>query len=203
MIFYGNPSTVAIRQSMTERKLGCITTPKQHNKIQEKWDVIADNGCFSGAWQHDRWLAYLDKLERSQIRFVVAPDVFVDGQECHNQTLEKWHIHKDEITSLGFQPAFVCQQGATTDSLPDANFYFIGGSTDFKLGKGLLIAKDLSDQGKWVHMGRVNSLKRLRLAKSVGCKSADGTYLVFGPNRNLPKLLSWVGEVNSQYSIPF
>lgn len=47
-------------------------------------------------------------------------------------------------------------------------------------------------------MGRVNSLRRLRLAQAMGCDSADGTYLAYGPDRNLPRLLGWLREINCQ-----
>ncbi len=30
-----------------------------------------------------------------------------------------------------------------------------------------------------------------RYAAAIGCDSADGTYLTFGPDVNLPRLLSW------------
>jgi hypothetical protein len=41
-------------------------------------------------------------------------------------------------------------------------------------------------------MGRVNSLRRLRYAADIGCDSVDGTYLAFGPDQNLPTLLTWI-----------
>jgi hypothetical protein len=44
----------------------------------------------------------------------------------------------------------------------------------------------------FVHMGRVNSLKRLRYAEFIGVDSADGTVLTFGPDRRLPEVLGWV-----------
>jgi hypothetical protein len=47
-------------------------------------------------------------------------------------------------------------------------------------------------------MGRVNSQERLRYARHIGCDSVDGTYLAFGPDRNLPRLLGWMAEVNDQ-----
>jgi hypothetical protein len=47
-------------------------------------------------------------------------------------------------------------------------------------------------RGKWVHMGRVNSERRFRYAHQVGCDSVDGTFLVFGPDKNLPRLRSWL-----------
>jgi hypothetical protein len=66
----------------------------------------------------------------------------------------------------------------------------IGGSTSWKLGPAAAsLAAQARRLGKWVHMGRVNSLKRLRYAASIGCDSADGTYLAFGPERNLSRLL--------------
>ncbi|GAA5200766.1 hypothetical protein GCM10023322_79340 [Rugosimonospora acidiphila] len=43
---------------------------------------------------------------------------------------------------------------------------------------------------------RVNSLRRLRPA-AVGCDSVYGTYLAYGPTRNLPHLLRWLAEVNA------
>ncbi len=64
------------------------------------------------------------------------------------------------------------------------------------------VARAITDEarrrGVWVHMGRVNSWARLRYARQTGCDSADGTYLAFGPSKNLPKLLRWLDEVNDQ-----
>jgi hypothetical protein len=39
-------------------------------------------------------------------------------------------------------------------------------------------------------------LKRLRYAASIGCHSVDGTFLAYGPDRNLPTLLRWLAAVN-------
>ena len=41
-------------------------------------------------------------------------------------------------------------------------------------------------------MGRVNSERRYRYAADIGCDSADGTYLTFGPDQNLPRLMAWI-----------
>ncbi len=45
--------------------------------------------------------------------------------------------------------------------------------------------------GKAIHVGRVNSFTRMAIANTFGAESADGTYLVFGPNTNLPKMKKW------------
>lgn len=65
--------------------------------------------------------------------------------------------------------------------------------TEWKEGdvsRGLI--REAKTRDKWVHMGRVNSQKRYRYAHALGCDSADGTYLVFGPDKNLPNLKAWL-----------
>lgn len=53
------------------------------------------------------------------------------------------------------------------------------------------LADAASSRGVPVHMGRVNSLRRWRVAEVMGCATVDGTFLTFGPDRRLPELLSW------------
>ncbi len=199
MIYYANPSTEAIKDAMSARRLGCIVTPDQGNvTFPDEWDVIADNGCFSGRWSHDRWFRWMLNLQRS-VRFVVAPDVFdPSGAPCHEATLDRWKTYGPLIERHGFTPAFVCQVGATHDNLPDdAPVLFLGGTTSWKLGaEADAIVRRKG--GRWAHMGRVNSERRLTAARSMGCDSADGTFLAFGPDVNLPRLLAWLDRADAQ-----
>lgn len=102
------------------------------------------------------------------------------------------------IRDLGFPAALVAQDGITTGqpfggdwSLFDV--LFLGGSDTFKLGvEGEAITGNAWRYGKWVHCGRVSSMKRMKYLQSIGCDSADGTYLGFGPDRNLPSVLRWL-----------
>ena len=56
---------------------------------------------------------------------------------------------------------------------------FIGGRDDFKEGPLVREAcREARRKGKWVHMGRVNSLRRMRIALDFGVDSVDGTYLL-------------------------
>jgi len=71
------------------------------------------------------------------------------------------------------------------------------GSTARPAAAARELVREAKRRGKWVHMGRVNSLKRLQYATSIGCDSADGTYLVKAPDGNLPTLLAWLDQVNS------
>jgi len=56
-------------------------------------------------------------------------------------------------------------------------------------------------RGKDVHMGRVNSLKRLRYAQDIGCTSADGTFIAFGPDKNTPEVQGWVNTLNVETEV--
>lgn len=195
MRYYANPCTESIKDAMMAGTLGCITTPAQGNiTFPDEWDVIADNGCFGGRWDHASWLSWLLDLPRT-VRFVVAPDVFDPaGAPAHEPTLERWATYGPLIERHGFTPAFVCQVGATTDTVPmDAPVLFLGGTTEWKLSHHASAITEMAKiEGRWVHMGRVNSKKRFDAARSMGCDSVDGTYLTFGPDVNLPKLLRWL-----------
>jgi hypothetical protein len=53
---------------------------------------------------------------------------------------------------------------------------FIGGSTAFKLGaEAARIVVEAHLLRKWVHMGRVNTQRRLQYAAAIGVDSVDGS----------------------------
>ncbi len=179
---------------------GLLVQPESYGGTEvERWPRwAADNGCFSkgDAFDAPAWLGWLAALapgSRSRCLFAVAPDVVGDAAA----TLKRSTPYLGPIRAMGYPVAYVGQDGAELDlgRIPWAGLdvLFLGGSTEWKLdpeGAGRVTRAAL-ERGKTVHMGRVNSRKRLRLAESWGCDSADGTFLAFGPNVNLPKLLSW------------
>ena len=65
----------------------------------------------------------------------------------------------------------------------------------------LCIARMARNAGKWVHMLRANSRRRLELARLTGCQSVDGTYLRF-PDVNAPKLVGWLNWLDAHPVIP-
>jgi hypothetical protein len=101
----------------------------------------------------------------------------------------------------GYRPAYVAQNGCRY--IPaGAKCVFLGGTTEWKLGpEARQVARTAKRLGLWLHMGRVNSHRRLRYAAAIGCDSVDGTYLAFGPDRNLPRLLSWLADADHQQTL--
>jgi hypothetical protein len=203
VIYYANPCSQPVRDAMHAGRLGCITTPYQGNvTFPAEVDTIADNGCFSARWEHRHWLRWLLDQPRT-IRFAVAPDVFhPDGSPAHAETLERWRTYGPLIERHGFAPAFVCQIGSSPDTVPDAPVLFLGGDDKWKEGEvARAITWKAKAEGRWVHMGRVNSERRLRIAAEFGCDSCDGTYLTWGPDTNLPKILRFLARVDAQPSL--
>lgn len=70
--------------------------------------------------------------------------------------------------------------------------------TEWKLGPAAAeLVAEAKARGLMVHMGRVNSRKRLQYAADIGCDSADGTYIGFAPKVNAPKVIDvWLPGVN-------
>lgn len=159
----------------------------------------ADNGCFAQPekFTNEGFLQWLLKLEREKCIFATAPDVVGDAV----QTRIRSYPMLQRIRNLGFKAAFVCQDGETPEDIrwDQMDAIFIGGSTDWKLSQAAgEIINAAKIRNKWVHMGRVNSFKRLRLAAALGCDSADGTFLAFAPDKNKKILLNWMQSLHSQ-----
>lgn len=182
-------------------KLGFIITPDMGNRIPANARLAVDNGRFTNpdGYSDKRYIRHLYRFPRDLTVFATAPDVVGD----HNATVDLAKPALRMIRDIGLPAAFVAQDGWTEETTPWDEFdaIFIGGSTEFKFRGGREAVRAAKKRKKWAHMGRVNSFERLRAAKSIGCDSADGTYLRFGPDINVPKLLRWLDILNSQMEI--
>lgn len=202
MRYYANPSTPKVRDAMMAGLISCIATPAQGNKIPDGAVWCADNGCFSEAFDEGKWWAFLtDNVHRADsCTFAVAPDVVADAAA----TLARSAPWMPRIRALGYPVAFVAQDGQESLPVPwDAfDVLFIGGSTGWKLGPhAAALTSEAKARGKSVHMGRVNSRNRMRYAAHIGVDSCDGTFLTFGPEKNLPQLLAWLDDHRSQRAL--
>lgn len=165
------------------------------------WDFGADNGCFARGDKFNAgdWLAWLGTLApyAKNMLFAVAPDVYMNA----DATLARSLPHIKTIRNMGYPPAFVSQNGCRSDIVPwgDIDCLFVGGDDEWKLGPASWeLCHEAKRRGKRVHVGRVNSFKRLQLCAKNDVDSADGTYLKYGPDVNWPKMISWLDRVNNQ-----
>lgn len=192
MLYLATASTPPVRDAMAAGLLGQLRTPDSGNALVPGTQWAADNGAFSSVrtFDSDRWLRWLIDQPTDGCLFAVVPDVVAD----HAATLKLWQHWASVVRDLGHRPAFVLQDGCGPADMPDdTDCVFIGGSTDYKLSPvARSCVAEAKRRGWWVHMGRVNSLRRIRIAADWQCDSVDGTYLAFGPDLNLPRLLSWL-----------
>ena len=198
MLYLANPCGPAVIAAMQDGVIGYVDTPAQGNKRPEGVVWCLDNGAFSDNFNEEKWWRTLvdNARDAGTCLFAVAPDVVGDAAA----TLERSLPWLPKIRALGYPVAYVAQDGQEQLPVPWSaiDVLFIGGTTAWKLGPHArrLIAH-AKDRGKWVHAGRVNSERRFEYFRALGADSCDGTYLTFGPDVNLPKLLAWT-RLNDQ-----
>lgn len=154
-------------------RLGALLVPGNGNKPAGKpW--ACDNGAFAG-FREKAFLKMLGKVRGLPgCLWVAAPDVVCDALGTRER-FDKW---EPVLREMGFPVALVAQNGLAIETTPWSRLdcLFIGGDDAFKLGpEARELAREAKRRGKLVHMGRVNSLRRLRYAHSIGCDSVDGT----------------------------
>ena len=158
----------------------------------------ADTGCFADpeSYRTERYLRWLrgKTAYRPACLFATAPDAL-------GQAEATWALSEPvlpQIREAGYRAALVAQDGVEDTPIAWEAFdaWFVGGTTEWKLSSAsaALIA-EARERGKHVHMGRVNSWRRLKTAAIAGCHSVDGTRAVFGPDKHVPQIIAWVDAI--------
>lgn len=200
-------ATANYRQYADHPSFGRLITPRSGHSIKassgdnKPWG--ADNDAFGG-WDHKKELAFSRMLgricrdgKRETCRFVAAPDVVGDSEA----TMRQFDAWGSIIRSSGLPVALVAQDGLTAADVPwdSIDSLFIGGTTEFKLSREsddlISAAKRL---GKWVHVGRVNTLKRIRHFHDIGVDSFDGSKFSRWPDEYFPQVARWLAGLGSQ-----
>lgn len=153
--------------------------------------------------------------------FAVAPDVFNPAKMCGDPiaTIERSLPVLEMIRSIGVPAALVYQDGLEDleHLIPwDAfDVAFLGGGDDFKLGRptvrnrnGSLDYNEASEktlawwrlmartveEGKEIHVGRVNTRVRMNYSWRLGAQSCDGTMVAFSGEKGVEQLGRWLPD---------
>lgn len=194
MIYLTGCTNKKMAKHLDDQTIGFLNTPTTAKIVGSRWIWAADNGCYGASYVGDEaWYSWLIKMapQASTCLFATAPDVVGDGAATLTRSLPWLPL----IRGLGFPAALVAQDGMTETTIPwgDFDVLFVGGTTEWKLGSEVRqIIAGAHAQGVDVHAGRVNSWRRFHYFDSLGVRSADGNYIAFGPDQNLPAVLSWV-----------
>ncbi len=190
---------------MTGEGLGLMLTPMIGNRPDlSQYTWAADTGCFAQPKKHDddKYIAWLEQRREFSggCVFATAPDVVGDAVA----TLDRSLPMLPRIRKAGFKASLVAQNGIESTVIPwdDFDALFIGGDTQWKLSESTYeLVTEAKARGKWTHMGRVNSFKRLKAAACAGYDSADGTYIRFAPDLLAPRVVAWMQSLRGQPSL--
>ncbi len=201
LLVSGTTRTIARLASRWPGRLGHLLTPASGNSVvtaqQHGLPWAADNGAFSG-FDPRRFRRFLRRLAgHPGCLFVVCPDVVLDARATLN-LFGEWCL---EVRASGQPVAFVGQDGAEDGDLPwsDLDAWFVGGSTRWKLSQASAdLCQEARARGKHIHMGRVNSRRRLRAAFDMGCHSVDGSGLSRFGDRYVHQFCAWTEHLCAQ-----
>jgi len=187
-----------VREGRAEH-LGVLLRPGNGNgPTSLPWGV--DNGAFTG-FDAAAFRALLAGVRGCPgCLFVAAPDVVGEGRATL-ALFDEWHV---ELRASGLPVAIVAQDGMTVESVPwdRVDAIFVGGSTAWKLGADArAIALGARRRDRWVHFGRVNSLRRMRAVLSMGAQSIDGTKWSRWSDTFIPGGLADLANIDRQVRI--
>jgi hypothetical protein len=191
----------------TRGDVGVMMTP-----LSGRWRAVldlapvfaCDTGCYARPERYSD-AAYLDWLAglrpyRARCLFATGPDVLGDWAATWARSAPLL----PRIRELGFRAAVVAQDGAR--ELPPADAWdvlFVGGTTGWKLSEAAYgLVRAARALGRPVHLGRVNSWRRLRAAKVSGYTSADGTCLARNPPQYCLEIQGWLDRLRTQPPLP-
>lgn len=194
MILLVSGASASQRRYLGHPRLGWLKTPSNRNSIATIVEAgvpwACDNDCFYGL-KRAKYIAMLRQLRRadkSRLKWVAVPDVVADAEK----TLARFQLWAPALHYFGLPPAFVAQDGQEHLDVPwdQIACLFIGGSTAWKLGPHAeALIYEAKRREKWVHVGRVNTLKRMWWFSSLPVDSFDGTCFSKWPDKFIPWML--------------
>ena len=178
-----------MREHHPHPNLGRLLSPRDYSRAAdsaEHMPVAADNDCFQGL-DVQRFKSMCYALEFLPVHWVSVPDVVADAKA----TMRRFARWRDFIASLGHSVALCAQDGLRSAPWDEIDCLFVGGSTEWKMSdQAHALVREARERGKWTHMGRVNTARRMMLAGSWGIDSVDGTSTSMFRRLRLPQRLA-------------
>jgi hypothetical protein len=168
--------------AMAEAGIRLLATPQQLGRYPDAhppWAYMLDNGAFGeGGFQPDQFATSLRLLGRDADA-VVLPDIVCGGQASLRLSLDWMH----RVLQVGARYALIPVQDGMVPA--DVRRYltdvygrvglFVGGSTAWKESTMRMWGDLAEEMACWMHVGRVNTQRRMALAVAAGAHSVDGS----------------------------
>jgi hypothetical protein len=207
------PTLARLARTPAGRKyLGHLVAPRARCKpadLVPELPLALDNDGFNG-FDWPRFRAMLDTWLPQGPLFVTMPDVVGNA----HATVGMGELYERMLGWSGIDTAeadvtwaLVLQDGMEDRDvdhwLAQAGALFVGGSTRWKLSRAAFdLVQAGKARGKWVHMGRVNTFRRLRTAFEWGCDSVDGTGFTKAPDVQVSLFLRWLARLEGEAATP-
>lgn len=184
-------------------KIGHLYSPRRPGKSDAgPYPFIPfalDNGVYAQGedWNAKNFFALLDRVKLRGLRpqWVIVPDMVGDRAG----TLDRWQQYADQVASYGWPLAFAVQDGMLPSDVPDrAEVVFVGGTTTWKWRT----MTQWTAVFRRVHVGRVNTYRRLWQCHDAGAESCDGTGWTRGWKGDFRGLLRYLQEAAGERERP-
>lgn len=170
---------------------GLLVSASGHDGPQGFERYALDNGAWSAFLNQTPWDR--GRFEQMCARYgngaawVVVPDVVADARA----TLERAAFWLPRLDHVAARRLIAVQDGMVPDDvrawLGQHVGLFVGGSTAWKLKTMPVWGELASEAGCYLHVGRVNTARRIAYCAAVGADSFDGTSAT-RYSKNLPRL---------------
>ena len=200
LLLPGNAKALLTHITPTRERYGWLLSPRRTMTKTGLYGLCfgVDNECYTlgERFDGDRYRRALVKIAeihgRQDCLFATAPDIVSDAVATWERS-EPW---LREIRRIGLPCALVAQDGIESLRIqwPAFDAIFIGGSTEWKLSDAAAwITREARRKGKWVHMGRVNSVYRAaRIIEPPD--SVDGTAWAKHPGEYARQWQHWLSN---------
>lgn len=165
--------------AMRANEWGLLLTPDRPELLQGFSKIAIDNGAWGAyqrkkPWTSDKFCQLVEKYGH-KANWVVAPDIVCGGLDSLIQSLKwvSWLLDRCQLVLIAVQ------NGMTdADLRPHVGSrigLFVGGDSKWKEESLPMWGRLARESGCYLHVGRVNSARRIRLCAMSGVDSVDGT----------------------------
>jgi len=165
--------------AMRARDWGLLISATGVHRDEGFSEICIDNGAWTSFNSGEPWREDLFRRlvasHGKKARFIVVPDIVEGGPESLALSIE-WLGWCLECCKMALIPV---QDGMTDEDveslLGPRVGVFVGGSTEFKERTVQSWGRLCRKSGAWLHVGRVNTVRRIKLCIAARADSADGS----------------------------
>jgi hypothetical protein len=157
-----------------------LLTPGKHGNPPKGFRFAIDNGAW-GAFKNNlpfNWEGFADLVDRhgGAADFIIVPDVVANAKaslELSRAWFDRLNHYVRPLLAVqdGMEPQEI---GVILERYPRMGL-FLGGSTEWKLKTMYSWGMVAHAFRRYYHVGRVNTVRRIRLCQEAGADSFDGT----------------------------